>query len=120
MIIGGIIGFLSTILIQRWVFKRQDKIKLAEEVYGKLYPLLLKAKIRHMPGEFEYSQWPGSYWLSTPEILEIDTIIAKYSNLMPNQIKLLWFDAKNEVHSLKAPMTQKVIRYGMCSILKKY
>lgn len=103
LLIGGIIGFLSSILIQRRLFKRQDKIKLAEEVYGKLYPLLLKGKIRHMPGEFEYAQWPGSFWLSTPEILEIDTILAKYSNLIPSQIKSLWFDAKKRGPQLEGP-----------------
>ena len=103
LIIGGIIGCLSSILIQGRLFKRQDKEKLAEEVYGKLYPLLLKAKIRHMPGELEYTQWPGTFWLSTPEILTIDAIIAKYSNLIPSQIKSLWFDAKKRGPQLEGP-----------------
>lgn len=103
LIIGGIIGFLSSILIQGRLFKRQDKAKLAEEVYGKLYPLLLKAKMRNEPGESENTQWPGSFWLSTPEILEIETIIVKYSNLIPPEIKSLWFDAKKRGPQLEGP-----------------
>ncbi len=92
LVIGGIIGFFSSIVLQGRLFKRQDREKLAEEVYGKLYPLLERATMRDTPGED--NQWPGTFWLSAPEIIKVDAIMVKYSNLIPSKIKSLWFEAK--------------------------
>ncbi|MFX0139281.1 MAG: hypothetical protein ACFFDN_36910 [Candidatus Hodarchaeota archaeon] len=68
-----------------------------------MYPLLQKAKIRHMPDEFNFKQWPGNFWLSTPEILDIDAIMAGYAHLIPSEIKSLWFDVKNRGPQLEGP-----------------
>jgi len=103
LIIGGVIGVLSTYLFQRRLFKREDKEKLSEEVYGKLYPLLRKAKIRHIPGELDFIQWPGTFWLTTAEILEIDAICVKYSHIIPEEILSNWKEAKERGPPLEGP-----------------
>lgn len=103
LIIGGIIGYFSNYLIQRRSFKRQDKQKLHEEVYGKLYPLLKKARARHVSGEFELKQWPGNFWLSSSEIFEVEAIIAKHHHLIPKKMIDLWKEAKERGPSLEGP-----------------
>ena len=101
-IVGGIIGFGSAYLIQRQRFKREDQEKLFEKVYGTLYPLLKKARMRHEHDEFR-PQWPGDFWLSPPEVLKIEEVFAKYLHLIPHSIRRLWIEAKNKGPSIEGP-----------------
>ncbi len=103
LIIGGFIGYFSNYLIQGRSFRRQDEEKIHEEVYGKLIPILNKAKARNIPDEFEYKQWPGNFWLSSNDIFNIEEIFAKYSRLIPQKIVDLWMEAKEQGPSLEGP-----------------
>lgn len=90
-VIGGAIGFASAYLIQKQRFKREDKVKIFEKVYGTLYPLLRKARMRY---DYDEYQWPGEFLLSPKEVVKIDGIIATYSHLIPHSIQQLWLEAK--------------------------
>jgi len=88
-IVGGAIGFASAYLIQRQRFKREDQEKLFENVYGTLYPLLMKARMRHESNDFK-PQWPGEFWLTPPEVVKVEGLFAKYLHLIPKSIQKLW------------------------------
>lgn len=97
--VGGTIGFASAYLIQRQRFKREDEAKLFEKVYGRIYPLLRKARMRYEHEDFQ--QWPGEFLLLTPEVVQIDGLLAKYSHLIPSSIQRLWIEAKDKGPDIK-------------------
>lgn len=101
-IVGGIIGFVSAYLIQRQRFKREDEEKLFERVYGALYPLLKKARMRHEYTN-DFRQWPGEYWLTPQEVIKIESIFAKYLHLIPSSIHKLWLEARQKGPPISGP-----------------
>jgi len=92
-IVGGVIGFGSAYLVERQRFNREDEEKLFEKVYGKLYSILERARMRYEPEDIK-SQWHGKYLLSPPEVMQIETIFASYFRLIPTSIHALWMEAK--------------------------
>lgn len=101
-LVGGSIAFASAYLIQRQRFKREEEEKLFEKVYGTLYPLLKKARMRHGV-DLEFKQWPGEFWLTPPEVLKIEGLFAKYLHLIPSSIHKLWIEAKEKGPSIEGP-----------------
>lgn len=99
VIIGAILGFGGAYLLQRQRFKREDKKKLFETVYGTIYPLLEKAKMRDDNDDFK--QWPGEYWLTAKELVEIDGLLSTYSYFIPENILKLLKEAKDKGPSIE-------------------
>lgn len=53
--------------------------------------------------EDDLVQWPGKYWLSTPEIMEIETTLVKYADFIAPKIQDCWFEAKKNGPQLEGP-----------------
>jgi len=92
----------SFLVAQELGFTRKDEESLFENVYGTLFPLLKKARMRHEPGGLS-PQWPGKYWLTTSEMLKIEELLTKYLRLIPGNIQQLWKEAKNKGPSIMGP-----------------
>ena len=90
--VGGAIGFGSVYFIERQRFKKEDKDKLHEKVYGAVYPILVEAARRYEPSGLK-SKYPGVYLLKTKEAVQIDAIFGTYYRLIPMSILNAWVEA---------------------------